>query len=48
MLLLLVHRPHFENCWSASLDKAFRLEVHSGQQGRTDLQGTKEKSALSR
>ena len=38
MLLRLVHRPHFENCWSASLDKGFHLEVHLGQQGRTDLQ----------
>ena len=35
---LLIHRPHFENCWSGSLEKGFRLEVHLGQQGRPDLQ----------
>lgn len=35
---LLIHIPHFENCWSGSLEKGFRLEVQLGQQGRTNLQ----------
>ena len=35
---LLIHRPHFENCWSGSLEKGFCLEVHLGQRGGTDLQ----------